>query len=227
MKATMAWRCRTYDDLVKDYLCVPLTPIVISAAQSKNKGVTEWYQEPKIIMANVIPPDHVDDLPVVEPNQPDDVPVIPEPVLVDEDEDPEEEEFEEEKEPQEEEDMDIDEEEDENEPELTFPYEEADPFNLPSHRLLNQVSSHQRTFLREDGDRLLPMVSMRRDKTLFLVGLLTSFKTSVWSGDVAKNALVPRKKGKTQEKYYGKLMRILGNTRSISGRRSGCNGKSG
>ncbi|GJS45270.1 hypothetical protein Tco_0595391 [Tanacetum coccineum] len=129
MKATMAWRCRACDDLVKDYLCVPLTPIVISAAQSKNGGVTEWYQEPKIIMANVIPPDHVDDLPVVEPNQPDVVPVIPEPVLVDEDEDPKEEEFKEEEEPQEEEDMDIDDEEDENEPELTFPYEEADPLN--------------------------------------------------------------------------------------------------
>ncbi|GJR55771.1 hypothetical protein Tco_1406292 [Tanacetum coccineum] len=51
---------------------------------------------PKIIMVNVIPPDHVDDLPVVEPNQHDDVPVIPERVLVDEDKDPEEEEFEEE-----------------------------------------------------------------------------------------------------------------------------------
>ncbi|GJT02080.1 putative reverse transcriptase domain-containing protein [Tanacetum coccineum] len=31
-----------------------------------------------IIMANLIPPDHVDELPVVEPNQPDVVPVIPE-----------------------------------------------------------------------------------------------------------------------------------------------------
>ncbi|GJV03452.1 hypothetical protein Tco_1337021, partial [Tanacetum coccineum] len=49
-----------------------------------------------IIMVNVIPPSHVDDLPVVEPNQPDDVPVILEPVLVDEDEDPKEEEFEDE-----------------------------------------------------------------------------------------------------------------------------------
>ncbi|GJY63787.1 hypothetical protein Tco_0465247 [Tanacetum coccineum] len=66
-----------------------------------------------IIMANVIPPDHVDDLPIVEPNQPDVVPVIPEPVLVDEDEDPKDEEFEEEEEPQKEEDMDIDDEDDE------------------------------------------------------------------------------------------------------------------
>nr|GEV51661.1 hypothetical protein [Tanacetum cinerariifolium] len=71
-------------------------------------------------MANVIPPDHMDDLPVVKPNQPYDVLVIPEPVLVDEDEDPDEVEFEEEEEPQEEENMDIDDEEDENEPELTM-----------------------------------------------------------------------------------------------------------
>ncbi|GKD91599.1 hypothetical protein Tco_1367106, partial [Tanacetum coccineum] len=85
----------------------------------------------KIIMVNIIPPDHVDDLPVVEPNQPDVVLVIPEHVLVDEDEDPEEEEFKEEEETQEEKDMDINDEEDENEPELTFPYEEANPLNPP------------------------------------------------------------------------------------------------
>ncbi|GJS26699.1 hypothetical protein Tco_0487319 [Tanacetum coccineum] len=52
-----------------------------------------------IIMANIIPPNHVDDLPIVKPNQPDVVPVIPEHVLVDENKDPEEEEFEEEEEP--------------------------------------------------------------------------------------------------------------------------------
>ncbi|GJR07625.1 hypothetical protein Tco_0790277 [Tanacetum coccineum] len=56
-------------------------------------GVTEWYQEPKIIMVNVIPPNYVDDVPVVDPNQYDDVHVVPEPVLVDEDEDPEDDEF--------------------------------------------------------------------------------------------------------------------------------------
>ncbi|GJV88162.1 hypothetical protein Tco_1532100 [Tanacetum coccineum] len=66
-----------------------------------------------IIMVNVIPPDHVDDVPIVEPNQHDDVPVVPEPVLEDEDEDPKEEEFKEEEEPQEEEDdMEVDIEED-------------------------------------------------------------------------------------------------------------------
>nr|GEV89139.1 reverse transcriptase domain-containing protein [Tanacetum cinerariifolium] len=38
-------------------------------------------------MVNVIPPDHVDDVPIVEPNQHDDVPIVPEPVLVYEDDD--------------------------------------------------------------------------------------------------------------------------------------------
>ncbi|GKG40362.1 hypothetical protein Tco_0467139, partial [Tanacetum coccineum] len=83
-------------------------------------------------MVNVIPPDHVDDVHVVEPNKHDDVSVVLEPVLEDEDEDPEEEEFEEEKEPKEEEDdMDVDIEEDKNEPELTYPYGEVDPLNPP------------------------------------------------------------------------------------------------
>nr|GEU63429.1 putative reverse transcriptase domain-containing protein [Tanacetum cinerariifolium] len=49
-------------------------------------------------MVNVIPPNHVDEVPVVDPNQHDDV---PRPVLVDEDEDPREDEFEEEEDPQE------------------------------------------------------------------------------------------------------------------------------
>ncbi|GKC42785.1 hypothetical protein Tco_1060507, partial [Tanacetum coccineum] len=47
-----------------------------------------------IIMVNVIPPDRVDDVLVVELNQRDDVHIVPELVLVDEDEDPEEDEFE-------------------------------------------------------------------------------------------------------------------------------------
>ncbi|GJY72588.1 hypothetical protein Tco_0476291, partial [Tanacetum coccineum] len=82
-------------------------------------------------MVNIILPDHVDDVPVVEPNQYDDVLVVPEPVLEDEDEDPKEEEFEEEEDPQEEDNMEVDIEEDENEPELTYPYEEVDPLNPP------------------------------------------------------------------------------------------------
>ncbi|GKF05589.1 hypothetical protein Tco_0036257 [Tanacetum coccineum] len=84
-------------------------------------------------MVNQIPPDHVDDVPVVEPNQYDDVPVVPEPIIEDEDEDPKEDEFEEEEYPQEEEDdMKVNIEEDENEPELTYLYEEVDPLNPPS-----------------------------------------------------------------------------------------------
>ncbi|GJV11715.1 hypothetical protein Tco_1353256 [Tanacetum coccineum] len=83
-------------------------------------------------MVNVIPPDHVDDVPVVKPNQHDDVPIVPEPVLVDEDKDPEEDKFEEEEDPQEEEDgMEVNIEEDENERELTYSYEETDPLNPP------------------------------------------------------------------------------------------------
>ncbi|GJX13623.1 hypothetical protein Tco_0205381 [Tanacetum coccineum] len=41
-----------------------------------------------IIMVNIIPPDHVDDVTIVELNQHDDVPIILEPDLVDKDEDP-------------------------------------------------------------------------------------------------------------------------------------------
>ncbi|GJT09923.1 hypothetical protein Tco_0856965 [Tanacetum coccineum] len=233
MKATMAWRCRACDDLVKDYLCVPLTPIVISAAQSKKGGVTEWYQRaPKIIMANVIPPDDVDDLPVVDPNQPDAVPVIPEPVLVDEDEDPEEKEFKKEEEPQEEEDMDIDGEEDENEPELTFPYEETGPLNPPPPAFDSEPEdvievedtvepkdetvpasvyevgeSSTTTFLREDGDSLLPGFMRRDIDSLF--GRIASLSRRLCGRETA-HALV-EKKGKAKDEYYGKLILDLGN----------------
>nr|GEV19335.1 hypothetical protein [Tanacetum cinerariifolium] len=86
----------------------------------------------KIITVNVIPPDHVDEVPVVEPNQHNDVPVVLEIVLVYEDEDLREDEFEEEEDPQkEDDDMEIDIEEDKNEPELTYPYEEVDPLKPP------------------------------------------------------------------------------------------------
>ncbi|GKD30816.1 hypothetical protein Tco_1241594 [Tanacetum coccineum] len=127
-------------------------------------------------MVNVIPPDHEDNVPIVEPNQHDDVHVVPEPVLVDEDEDPEEDEFEEE-----EDDMEVNIEEDENEPELTYPYEEVDPLNPPppasksepedAIEVKNPIEHEDETvlasiyevgessttpFLCEDGDGLLP-----------------------------------------------------------------------
>nr|GEW15214.1 hypothetical protein [Tanacetum cinerariifolium] len=144
-------------------------------------------------MENVIPPDHVDDVPVVEPNQHDDVPVVPEPVLEDEDEDPEEEEFkEEEDKPQEEGDMEVDIEEDENKLELTYPYEEVDPLNPSSlasksepedvTEVENTIKHEDETvpasvyevgesstapFLRKDSDGLLPGLMGRDINSLF------------------------------------------------------------
>nr|GEY28574.1 uncharacterized mitochondrial protein AtMg00810-like [Tanacetum cinerariifolium] len=76
------------------------TQLLIFAAHS---DVIRGGCDRLIIIVNVIPPDHVDELPIVEPNQHDDDLVVPEPVL-----------------------------EDENELELTYPYEEVDPFHPPS-----------------------------------------------------------------------------------------------
>ncbi|GJZ38296.1 putative reverse transcriptase domain-containing protein [Tanacetum coccineum] len=175
MKATMAWRCRACDDSVKEYLC--------------------------IIMENIIPLDHVDDLPIVEPNQPDDIPVILDPVLVDEDEDPKEEEFEEEEEPQEEEDdMEVDIEEDENEPELTYPYEEVDPLNPPP-----PASESEPEDVIEVKDTVEP-----EDETIpASVYEMTSLSRRL-CGRGTTHALV-EKKGKAKDEYYGKLILDLGN----------------
>ncbi|GJY38351.1 hypothetical protein Tco_0424715 [Tanacetum coccineum] len=148
MKATMAWRCRACDDFGKRLLMCSLS--------FKNN----------IIMMNVIPPDHVDDLPVVEPNQHNDVPIIPELVLVDENEDPEEEEFEEEEEPQEEDDMEVNIEEDNNEPELTYPYEECEDETVPAS-IYEVGESSTAPFLREDSDGLLPGLIRRDINSLF------------------------------------------------------------
>ncbi|GKE67547.1 hypothetical protein Tco_1521708 [Tanacetum coccineum] len=185
-------------------------------------------------MVNIIPPDHVDDVPIVEPNQRDDVLVVPEPVLVDEDEDPEEEEFEEEEEPQEEEeyDMEVDIEEDENEPELTYPYKEVDPLNPPPPvsdsepedvieaedmiesedenvpASVHEVGeSSNAPILREDSDGLL-LGLMRRDIN-FLFGRMTSLSRRLCGRETA-HALV-EKKGKAKDEYYGKLILELGN----------------
>ncbi|GJU09817.1 hypothetical protein Tco_1132213 [Tanacetum coccineum] len=184
-------------------------------------------------MANEIPPDHVDDLPVVEPNQPDVVPVIPEPVLVDEDEDPKEEEFEEEEEPQEEDDMGLDiGEEDENKPELTFPYEEKDPFKpwppasdsqpedvievedtvkpedetVPASVHKVGESSTAR-FHKEDSDGLLPGLMRRDINSLF--GQMTSLSRRL-CGRETTHVLV-KKKGRAKDECYGKLILDLGN----------------
>ncbi|GKE58491.1 hypothetical protein Tco_1497676 [Tanacetum coccineum] len=184
-------------------------------------------------MVNVIPPDHVDDVFVVELKQLDDVHVIPKPVLVDEDEDPEEEEFKEEEEPQEEEDdMEVDIEEDKNEPELTYPYEETDSLNLPPPafyleskdviRIEDTVKPEDKTISasvyevgesstivipREDGDSLLPGF-MRRDIDSFF-GQIANLSRRLCGLETA-HALV-KKKGKAKDKFYGKLILDLGN----------------
>nr|GEX34207.1 retrotransposon protein, putative, Ty3-gypsy subclass [Tanacetum cinerariifolium] len=146
---------------------------------------------------NVIPLNHVDDLPVVEPNQHDDVPVVPEPVLVDEDVDPKEEEFKEEDDPQEkEDDMEVDIEEDDNELELTYPYKEVDHLNPPPPISELEPIEVEDTVESEDET------------------VLASVHELVCGHETAY-ALV-KKKGKAKDEYYGKLNLDLGNeVRSI------------
>ncbi|GJY12570.1 putative reverse transcriptase domain-containing protein [Tanacetum coccineum] len=160
-------------------------------------------------MANIIPPDHVDDLPVVEPNQPDVVPVIPEPVLVDEDEDPKEEEFEEEEEPQEEEDMDIDDEEDEDKqkPEDVIEVEDTvEPEDETVPASVHEVGeSSTATFLREDGDRLLPGFMRMDIDSLF--GRIASLSRRVCGRETA-DALA-QKKGRQKISDYGKKKQLI------------------
>ncbi|GJW06746.1 hypothetical protein Tco_1569169 [Tanacetum coccineum] len=196
-------------------------------------GVTEWYQEPKIIMVNVIPPDHMDDVPIVEPNQHDDVPIDLEHVLVDEDEDPKEDEFEKEEDPQEEEDdMEVYIEEDKNKPELTYPYEEVDPLNPPPPASESEykdaievenpiehedeivpASVHEvgesstAPFLHEDSDGLFPGLMRRDINSLF--GRMASLSRRLCGRETA-HALV-EKKGIAKDEYYGKLILDLGN----------------
>ncbi|GJU93483.1 hypothetical protein Tco_1318239 [Tanacetum coccineum] len=185
-------------------------------------------------MVNVIPPDHVEDVPIVEPNQHDDVPVVPEPILVDEDEDLKEEEFEEEEKPQEEEDdMEVDIEEDNNESKLTYPYEEVDPLNPPPPasesdskdviEVEDTVEYEDETvptsvhevgelsiapFLREDSDGLMHGLMRRDINSLF--GQMASLSRRMCGRETA-HALV-EKKGKAKDEYYGKLILDLEKT---------------
>ncbi|GKA23397.1 hypothetical protein Tco_0709359 [Tanacetum coccineum] len=176
-------------------------------------------------MVNKIPPDHVDDVPVVEPNQHDDVPIDPEPILVDEDEDLEEDEFKEEEDPQEEEyDMEVDIEEDKNEPELTYPYEEMVSLNHPPPVSESEPNdeievedavkpeietvpvsvyevdeSSTVAIPREDGDSLLHGF-MRQDID-FLFGRMVNFSRRLFGHEMA-HALV-KEKGKARNGYIG------------------------
>nr|GEY20403.1 putative reverse transcriptase domain-containing protein [Tanacetum cinerariifolium] len=180
-----------------------------------------------IIMVNGIPPDYVDEVPVVEPNQHDDVSVIPEPVLEDEDEDPEEDEFEKEEDPQEEDDdMEIDIEEDENESELTYLYEEVDPLNLPPPasksepddeiEVENPIKHENKTvpasvhevgessagpFLREDSDSLLHGLMRRNINSFF--GRMAFISRRLCGRKIAHSLV--EKKGKAKDKFYDKV----------------------
>nr|GEY93042.1 putative reverse transcriptase domain-containing protein [Tanacetum cinerariifolium] len=204
----MAWKCRACDGFVE-------RPLVCF----------DYYGERNS-------PDHVDGVPVVEPNQHDDVLIVPEPVLVDEDEDLKEDEFEDEEDPQEEEDMEVDIEEDRNEPELNYPYKEVDPLNPPppaskseledAIEVENPIEHEDETvpasvhevgessyvpFLYEDNNGLLHGLIRRDINSLF--GRKASLSRRLCGREMA-HAFV-KKKGKAKDKYYGKLILDLGN----------------
>nr|GEW15181.1 hypothetical protein [Tanacetum cinerariifolium] len=192
IKATMAWRCRACDRFGEILLVCSLS-----------------FKNNVIIMVNVIPFDHVDDVPIVEPNQYDDVLVVPEPIVVDEDEDPKEEEFEEEEEPQEEEDdIEVDIKEDENEPELTYPYEEVVPLNPPlpaSEPEPEDVIEVEDTI--ESEDETIPASVHEDINSLF--GGMASLSRRLYCHETACGLV--KKKGKAKDEYYGKLILDLGN----------------
>ncbi|GJT81515.1 putative reverse transcriptase domain-containing protein [Tanacetum coccineum] len=218
-------KCRIARWKVLEGLCEPR----LEMGDKEVTWSTWWPREEEvlIIMVNEIPPNHDDDVPVVEPNQHDDVAIVPEPVLLDEDEDQKEEEFEEEEDPQEEEDdMEVDIEEDENEPELTYPYEETDSLNPPPPvsdsesdeeiKVKNETvsasvyeigESSTVAIPRESGDSLLPGFMRRDIDSLF--GRIVNLSRHMCGRETAL-ALV-EKKGKAKDKFYGKLILDLGN----------------
>ncbi|GJU95056.1 putative reverse transcriptase domain-containing protein [Tanacetum coccineum] len=160
-------------------------------------------------MVNIIPPNHVDDVPVVELNQHDDVLVDPEPIIEDEDKDPEEDEFEEEEHPQnEEDDMEVDIEEDKNELELTYPYEEVDPLNPSPHVSKSEPDDEiEVENPNEHEDETVPVSVYEDINSLF--GRMVNFSRRL-CGRNTVHALV-EKKGKAKDKFYGKLILDLGN----------------
>ncbi|GKE49499.1 hypothetical protein Tco_1480757, partial [Tanacetum coccineum] len=160
-------------------------------------------------MVNIIPFDHVYDVPVVESNQHDDVRVVPEPILVDEDEDLEEDEFKEEEDPQEEEDdMEAEIEEYENELELTYPYEEVDPLNPPPPAYKSEPDDENPI---EHEDKSVPASvhevgesstapSFQEDSDCRL-----PVRSSVEQGTAAMEKLV-EKLGNTEDKFYQEMI---------------------
>ncbi|GKF18586.1 hypothetical protein Tco_0063504, partial [Tanacetum coccineum] len=134
-------------------------------------------------MVNVIPPDHVDDVPVVEPNQHDDVPIVdplnpPSPAS-------------------------------ESEPkdaiEMENPIEHEDETVFASVHDIGESSTAP--FHHEDSDGLLPGLMRRDINSLF--GRMVSLSRRLCGHETA-HALV-EKKGKAKDEYYGKLILDLGN----------------
>nr|GEZ24768.1 hypothetical protein [Tanacetum cinerariifolium] len=164
----------------------------------------------------VTPPDHVDEVLVVELNQHNDVPVVPKLVLVYEDEDPKEDEFEEEENPQEEEDdTEINVEEDENELELTYPYEEDSDSLLPGlmkwdiNSLFGQmasISSAKTTALCRVRNQLF--FPFRKDKFYgkLILKLRNEVRSTVEQGMAAMEKLV-EKLGNTEDKVDCKKLK--------------------
>ncbi|GJT11832.1 hypothetical protein Tco_0858874 [Tanacetum coccineum] len=159
-------------------------------------------------MVNVFPPDHVNDIPEVEPNQ-------PEHALVDKNEEPEEEEefedeeeFEEEEPQEKEEDMEVDphnppppasnsESEDVVEVEdMVEPEDETVPNSV--HEV---GKSSTATFLREGGDSLLPVFMRRNINSLFV-------RSSVEEATTALESLV-RKFGNAKERAESAIERMI------------------
>ncbi|GJZ71768.1 hypothetical protein Tco_0635619 [Tanacetum coccineum] len=156
-------------------------------------------------MVNIFPPDHVDDLPEVEPNQPELVLVGENEELEEEEEFEDEEEFEEEEPQKEEEDMEVDIEEEENESELIFPYVEADPLNPPptaSDSEFEDVVEVEDIVEHEDETVPNSVHAVGESSTA------TFLREDVCGRETA-HALV-KKKGKAKDKYYGKLIADLG-----------------
>nr|GEV30591.1 hypothetical protein [Tanacetum cinerariifolium] len=156
----------------------------------------------KVIMVNIIPPDYMDDVPVVELNQHDDVPVVLEPVLVDEDEDLKEDEFKKEEDPQEEEDdMEVNIKEDENEPELTYPYKEMDPLN-PSPPAFESEP--------KDVIEVENPIEHEDETVLASVYEVGESSTAPFLYEESDGLLPGLKKGKANDEFYGKLILDIG-----------------
>ncbi|GJR47961.1 hypothetical protein Tco_1316064 [Tanacetum coccineum] len=204
---------RSLDPLYGDYIELNDLNVPLELRRDQVDDLIPTFEEGKIIMVNVIPPDHVDDVPIVELNQNNDVPAIPEPVLVDEDEDPEEEEFEEEEEPQEEEEDDI-EVDHLNPPPPAFESEPKDVIEVEdtveSKDETDPASVHEvgelstAPFLQEDNDGLLPGLIRRNINSLF--GRMASLLRRLCGLETA-HALV-KKKGKSKDEYYAKCKKL-------------------